>query len=107
MSASVLRTAHPPLEGSEPKPLLYTRLAWEQVRPRACVCAWRSAYARASSIQMSRNIVVMWDFLFVFVTIICTCPDTASMKNLSREKQLRRSRLRQGTAVHPKCHASH
>ena len=50
---------------------------------------------------MSRNIVVMWDFLFVFVTIICTCPDTASMKNLSREKQLRRWRLRQGTARAP------
>ena len=35
---------------------------------------------------MSRNIVVMWDFRFVFVTIICTCADTASMKHLSREK---------------------
>ena len=27
----------------------------------------------------------MWDLLFVFVTIICTCPDTDSVKNLSRE----------------------
>ena len=35
--------------------------------------------------HMSRNIVVMSDFLFVFVTSICTCPDIASMKTLSRE----------------------
>ena len=71
-------------------------------RVRVCVekCLWKGKR------QMSRNIVVMWDFLFVFVTIICTCPDTASMKNLSREKQLRRSRLRQGTALAPKRHAS-
>ena len=56
-------------------------------------CVWQGKR------HMSRNVVVMWDFLFVFVTIICTCPDTASVKNLWREKQLRWSRLRQSGAA--------
>ena len=46
VSASVLRTAHSPLHGSEPKPTLYKRVAWEQVgnaRVRVCVekCVWQ------------------------------------------------------------------
>ena len=51
VSASVLRTAQPlpSTVRTQPNTLHEGRVAWKRVGPRACVCACRSAHARAGA----------------------------------------------------------
>ena len=46
-----MRPAHPPFQGSEPKPTLHTRAAWAKVGPRACKCWAKSHPSTMSSIR--------------------------------------------------------